>query len=63
MDDIKGYWASAKMMTETAVAMTQNRMAFPEAGQQGGVLTPVVGMGQALVDRLETCGDFRFIVE
>jgi short subunit dehydrogenase-like uncharacterized protein len=49
-----GYAATAVMIGEAALALALDRAALP--GAEGGVLTPVTGIGDALVRRLRAAG-------
>jgi len=52
-----GYKATAVMLGESALALALDRDRLPE---HSGVLTPAVGIGEVLVDRLRTAG---FVIE
>lgn len=50
-----GYGATARMLGEAAVCLAQDGLSSP-----GGVLTPAVAMGDALIDRLDERAEVRF---
>ena len=50
-----GYGATARMLGEAAVCLAQDGLSSP-----GGVLTPAVAMGDALIDRLDSNADVSF---
>ena len=53
-----GYEDTALMVAEAALCLALQRNALPR--KQGGVLTPAVAMGSALVERLQVAG-LRFV--
>lgn len=50
-----GYGATARMIGEAAVCLAKDGLSSP-----GGVLTPAVAMGDALIDRLDERAEVRF---
>ena len=50
-----GYGATARMLGEAAVCLAKDELSSP-----GGVLTPAVAMGDALIDRLDERAEVRF---
>ena len=50
-----GYGATARMLGESAVCLAKDGL-----GSAGGVLTPAVAMGDALIDRLDERAEVRF---
>ena len=50
-----GYGATARMLGEAAVCLARDGLSSP-----GGVLTPAVAMGDALIDRLDERAEVRF---
>jgi short subunit dehydrogenase-like uncharacterized protein len=50
-----GYGATARMLGESAVCLARDGLSGP-----GGVLTPAVAMGDALIDRLDERAEVRF---
>lgn len=50
-----GYGATARMLGEAAVCLAKDGLSSP-----GGVLTPAVAMGDALIDRLDERAEVRF---
>jgi len=55
-----GYYLSAFMVTECALALLLSRHELPSLGREGGVLTPTTALGDVLVRRLEETGKFNF---
>ncbi|MGE3463010.1 MAG: hypothetical protein AB7I04_13950, partial [Pseudomonadales bacterium] len=51
-----GYGATARMLGESAVCLAKDPLT-----SAGGVLTPAVAMGDALIDRLDEEGCVRFL--
>ena len=51
-----GYGATARMLGESAVCLARDPLASP-----GGVLTPAVAMGDALIDRLDEPDGVQFL--
>jgi short subunit dehydrogenase-like uncharacterized protein len=51
-----GYGATAGMLGESAVCLAKDGLS-----SEGGILTPAVAMGDALIDRLEDSGVMRFV--
>jgi short subunit dehydrogenase-like uncharacterized protein len=54
-DKDPGYGSTAKMLGESAVCLAQDSLA-----SDGGVLTPAVAMGDALIDRLDARAGVTF---
>ena len=48
------------MVSEVALSIILNKGILPPAAQQGGVLTPVTGVGEVLVNRLKESGRWEF---
>jgi short subunit dehydrogenase-like uncharacterized protein len=51
-----GNRATVKFVSEAALALALNADRLPGGSRRGGVLTPATGLGQVLVDRLQTAG-------
>jgi short subunit dehydrogenase-like uncharacterized protein len=56
-----GYEETSKIVGEAALLLALEHDALPASGACGGVLTPAVALGGALLDRLDGCG-LRFAV-
>lgn len=56
----QGYAATAKMITECALAIVLDYDRLPPLAKQGGPLTPATALGTVLVERLENSGFFSF---
>ena len=52
----------AVMVTESAIALLEPSE-LPTFAREGGVLTPVTGLGDAIVKRLEQSGRYKFETE
>ena len=48
------------MITEAALCILFSHDQLPELGQRGGVLTPMSGLGDVLIERLKGSGKFEF---
>ena len=48
------------MISESALAILLNKSALPSTAQEGGVLTPVTGLGEVVVERLKESGRWEF---
>jgi len=53
-----GYYLSPIMMAESGLALLLNREELPALSRKGGVLTPAVAFGDAVVKRLQDSGKF-----
>ncbi|KAM0756386.1 NAD(P)-binding protein [Meredithblackwellia eburnea MCA 4105] len=58
-----GYSATAKMITECALALALDYERLPPMAHAGGPLTPATALGDVLVERLEKTGYFTFTIE
>ncbi len=48
------------MIAESALTLILDHSSLPEIGQNGGVLTPMTAMGNAVIKRLEESGRMRY---
>ncbi|KAH9934322.1 NAD(P)-binding protein [Fomitopsis serialis] len=55
-----GYRLSARMISESALAIVLEKDKLPRMAQEGGILTPATAFGDVLIRRLEACGSFSF---
>ena len=47
------------MLTEAALCLLEPSI-YPPLARKGGILTPVTGLGDAIIGKLEATGRFRF---
>ena len=48
------------MISESALGLLLNRQSLPALARKGGVLTPMSGLGNVLIERLRKTGRFEF---
>jgi short subunit dehydrogenase-like uncharacterized protein len=48
------------MIAEAALCILLSHEELPELGKRGGVLTPMSGLGDLLIERLKATGKFEF---
>ncbi|KAJ3823363.1 Saccharopine dehydrogenase-domain-containing protein [Lentinula raphanica] len=58
-----GYYLSPIMMAESALALLLNTEELPPLAKQGGVLTPAIALGDAVVKRLQEYANFDITCE
>lgn len=48
------------MLGESALALAQDTERLPKLAKHGGVLTPMAAMGDVIIGRMKTTGQFEF---
>jgi short subunit dehydrogenase-like uncharacterized protein len=48
------------MIAEAALCILLSHQQLPELGKRGGILTPMSGLGDVLIERLKATGKFEF---
>ena len=51
------------MISESALGLLLNQKSLPALARKGGVLTPMTGLGDVLIERLRKTGRFEFTSE